>query len=78
MHSRREESFNYKVHQKFLTNLKTEHTIYYVNNDVANSRLSYKTFEAFKNEAMTLQPKVPSIFSLTLGRDNIPVKKDFF
>ncbi len=45
---------------------------------MANARLSYKTFEAFKSEAITLQPKVPAIFSLTLGRDNMPVKKEFF
>ena len=34
--------FTYKLHTKFLVNTKPDYAIYYINNAVVNSRISFK------------------------------------
>ena len=67
--------FSYKLHTKFLVSTKPDFAIYYVNNGVVNSRVSFKDFEVFKREALELQPKFPAIFAINTNRDNIAVRK---
>lgn len=67
--------FPYKTHTKFLPTTKPDFCIYYAINGVITTRIGFKDFEQFKKEALSLQSKVPCIFSANVTRDINPIRK---
>ena len=62
-----------------MQSVKTDFSIYYVNNNVANARIIFKDkdFEAYKKEVMEKEVKIPMILSIGVNKETVPIRRDF-
>ena len=63
-------SFIYKLHTKYLQLVKSQFSLYFVNNNVVNARTLYKDkdFQAFKKEVVESQTKIPKIIAVGVNK----------